>query len=66
MKIIEKINDCNHINSKSCFKIFLPDKYELVRRKFDKNDLKNYLREWSFCKDCQIYYSKSNFLLDDK
>jgi 2-polyprenyl-3-methyl-5-hydroxy-6-metoxy-1,4-benzoquinol methylase len=66
MKSLAKINDCNHLNSKSCFKIFSPDKYELSRRRFGKSDLKNYLREWNFCKDCKIYYSKSNYFLKDK
>jgi 2-polyprenyl-3-methyl-5-hydroxy-6-metoxy-1,4-benzoquinol methylase len=66
MKSLEKINDCNHLNSKSCFKIFSPDKYELSRRRFDKKDRKNYIREWNFCKDCKIYYSKSNYFLKDK
>ena len=65
MKIIKKINDCTHLNSKCCFKIFSPDKYELARKKFNNNDLRNYLREWNFCKDCKIYYSKSNCVLDN-
>jgi 2-polyprenyl-3-methyl-5-hydroxy-6-metoxy-1,4-benzoquinol methylase len=63
---VQKIKDCKHLNSKCCFKIFSPDKYELARRSFSKNDLKNYLRKWNFCKECKIYYSTTNFALEDK